>query len=127
MIYSNMFSQVNVLEKALNATSLRHQIITNNIANADTPGYKKQTVKFEEYLRKELDSKNGDTKLINLNALNSNVVLENAQYSIRMDDNNVDIDVEMVERSKNNIKNSALTESITSNFKRISTVLNTMK
>lgn len=44
------------LEKALNAASLRQQVISNNIANVNTAGYQGQTVNFEGHLREALDA-----------------------------------------------------------------------
>ena len=44
------------LEKALNAASLRQQVISNNIANVNTSGYQGQTVNFEGHLREAMDN-----------------------------------------------------------------------
>ncbi len=41
---------INLLEKALAGSSLRHKVISNNIANINTPGYKRMEVSFEEEL-----------------------------------------------------------------------------
>lgn len=41
---------VNMLGLALDAASLRHQAIANNIANANTPGYAPARVNFEQQL-----------------------------------------------------------------------------
>ena len=46
MINSNVFDYVNVLDKAADAAWLRNEVISNNIDNADTPGYKRQDVDF---------------------------------------------------------------------------------
>ncbi len=48
-----------VLEKALDASSLRHKLIANNIANVNTPGYKRTDMVFQEELRKALDCSPG--------------------------------------------------------------------
>ena len=47
MIHSNAFSYINVLDKAADASWIRENAIANNIANVDTPGYKRQDVQFE--------------------------------------------------------------------------------
>ena len=47
MISSNAFDYINVLDKAADASALRNELIANNIANQDTPGYKRQDVDFE--------------------------------------------------------------------------------
>ena len=54
MITTNAFNYINVLDKAADASWLRENAITNNIANIDTPGYKRQDVDFESVLEKEL-------------------------------------------------------------------------
>lgn len=48
------------LEKALNAASLRQQVISNNIANINTPGYQGQGVVFEGHLREAMEAESGD-------------------------------------------------------------------
>ena len=48
MVSSGAFNYVNVLDKALDASWTRNSVIANNIANVDTPGFKRQDVKFEE-------------------------------------------------------------------------------
>jgi flagellar basal-body rod protein FlgB len=47
------------LEKALNAASLRQQVISNNIANINTQGYQAQSVMFEGHLREAMDAEEG--------------------------------------------------------------------
>lgn len=47
------------LENALDAASLRQQVIANNIANASAPGFKSQGVAFEDEMRKAMDAKKG--------------------------------------------------------------------
>ena len=50
MLQSNAFDYINILDKAADASWLRNEAIANNIANADTPGYKRKDVQFEAYL-----------------------------------------------------------------------------
>lgn len=49
-----------LLEKALDAAALRQQVISNNIANVNTPGYDNQRVVFESHLREVMALENGD-------------------------------------------------------------------
>lgn len=44
-------STLNVLSRAMKAYSHRMQALSNNIANLDTPGYKRLSVSFEEELQ----------------------------------------------------------------------------
>ena len=50
MITTNAFDYINVLDKAADASWLRETAIMNNLANTDTPGYKRQEVDFESVL-----------------------------------------------------------------------------
>ena len=54
MINSGAFDYINVLNKAADAAWIRNEVISNNIANATTPGYKRQDVEFEAELEKAL-------------------------------------------------------------------------
>lgn len=48
---------VAVLEKQLDASSIRQRVIANNLANANTPGFKKSEVSFSNQLQAALDTK----------------------------------------------------------------------
>ena len=47
---SGIFGYVNVLKSAADASWLREEVLSNNIANVDTPNYKRQDVEFKTYL-----------------------------------------------------------------------------
>lgn len=51
MITTNAFDYINVLDKAADASWLRETAIMNNLANTDTPGYKRQEVDLSLYFR----------------------------------------------------------------------------
>ncbi|MBQ2282786.1 MAG: flagellar basal body rod protein FlgB [Agathobacter sp.] len=128
MIQSNAYDYVNILDKAADASWTRENLIANNIANVDTPGYKRQDLEFEELLKNELGRSQYvslDKKVRNadLSQLNPDVFTDYAGYSYRLDENNVDIDVEQVELASEQIKYQALTTSISSEFERMQTVI----
>ena len=54
MINSTAFDYVNVLTKAADASWKRESILTNNISNVDTPGYKRKDLNFESVLPRSL-------------------------------------------------------------------------
>ena len=56
---SGMFGYVNVLKAAADASWTREEVLTNNIANVDTPNYKRQDVDFTTYLNSALSRTNG--------------------------------------------------------------------
>lgn len=49
-------SIVDILEAGLRASTLRRNVIANNIANLNTPGFRRNAVKFEKILADKLDS-----------------------------------------------------------------------
>ena len=53
----NSFTRsVDLLSRAMDVNSLRYQVSANNIANAEVPNYKRQTVNFESELKRAFDS-----------------------------------------------------------------------
>ena len=128
MISTNAFDYINILDKAADASWTRESLIANNLANADTPGYKRQDIDFQTALKNELGrykytSLDRKVKDVDLTQLNPEVYTDSANYSYRLDGNNVDIDTEQVELASEQIKYQALTTSITSEFTRLQTVL----
>ncbi len=47
-----------ILQTAMDAASLRHQVLSANLANMDTPGYKSRDLEFEKILRDFDDREN---------------------------------------------------------------------
>lgn len=130
MIQSTAFNYINVLDKAADASWTRENIISNNLANVDTPKYKRQDLDFESVLRRELSNykyRSLDDKVNELNEdltqLNAHIYTDYAYYKYRMDGNNVDIDTEEVELASEQIRYQALTTSMTQEFSRMKTVL----
>ena len=128
MIGSNAFNYINVLDKAADASWLRNETIANNIANVDTPGYKRQDVAFEDQLRKAMgnsryQSMDDKVSSIKTSRLNAETYTDSAGYSYRMDGNNVDIDTENVELASNQIKYNALIQSVNHEFTNLKSVM----
>ena len=130
MISSGVFNYINVLGKAADGAWARNTASANNIANVDTPGYKRQDVSFEEQLQHalkaskypSLDSKVAEANL-HLNRLNPRTYTDIPNWSYRMDKNNVDIDTENVELASNQIKYNGITNSIDSEFANLKLVI----
>ena len=53
---TNAYDYINVLDKAADAAYIRNEVLSNNLSNANTPGYKRQEVNFETQLAKALRS-----------------------------------------------------------------------
>lgn len=103
-----LFDSKKIIHKALDASWTRNEAIAQNIANIDTPGYKRKTVSFEEQLRDAMDK--NDFKKSDIDKLEIKVVEENKSLKQRLDGNNVDIDMEMSELAKNSIRYSVLSQ-----------------
>ena len=128
MFSSNVFSYVNVLNKAADASWLREETIANNLANVNTPGYKRKYVDFQSVLRNELGNmkyQTLDSKVehADLSRLDASVYVDSANYSYRIDKNNVDVDVENVELASEKLRYDALTDSMTQEFARLKSVM----
>lgn len=128
MVLSNAYNYINVLDKAADASWTRNDVLANNIANADTPGYKRKDVQFETYLSNAVagtDSLDATVANLDLNALYATTYTEQVGLSYRMDGNNVDITTENVELAKNQLKYYTLMNSINQEFSRLKSALRT--
>lgn len=128
LIDTNVFDYVNVLDKAADASWLRHDAISNNLSNVDTPGYKRQDVDFEEQLARALRNSrytSMDAKVANLknNHLRPVAYTDYAGFSYRVDGNNVDPDTEGVYLAKNQVTYQGITMSISQEFKNLQAVM----
>lgn len=126
MITSNAYNYVNVLDKAADASWLRNELLSNNIANVDTPDYKRRDVTFESYLMTAVTGEDNLDSVVNnldLATLNPSTYTEFSGLSYRYDGNNVDIDTESSELAKNQIRYYNLIDSMTQEFSRIRSVL----
>lgn len=128
MIQTNAFDYINVLDRAADAAWQRNEAISNNIANVDTPGYKRQDVAFESVLQKALGNnryESMDEKVgnINLSRLRGRAYVDYANYSYRLDGNNVDIENENVMLAENQLKYQGLLNSINQEFTNLQTVM----
>ncbi len=127
---SGVFGYVNVLKTAADASWLREEVLTNNIANVDTPGYKRQDVEFATYLRSALSAagETGSTLTQKINDLDLSKVRtrtyrDNTYLSYRLDGNNVDLATENVELAAEQINYNALIDSMNNEFSRMKAVI----
>lgn len=127
---SGMFGFVNVLKAAADASWTREEVLTNNIANVDTPNYKRQDVDFTTYLRSALSRTNGGSSSLTnrVNNLNYNDIAirtytDNSTLSYRLDGNNVDLSTENVELASEQLNYNGLIDSMNNEFTRFKAVL----
>ncbi len=128
MINTNVYDYVNVLGKTADASWERNEIIANNMANANTPGYKRQDINFESQLKRALGNNRYETvdaKVAHLkkSELTPKIFTDSSNFSYRLDGNNVDPDTEAVELAANQIKYNGLVQSINQEFTNLQMVL----
>ena len=87
---------IDYLEAALRATSLRQAAIANNIANLDTPGYRRSSVDFEERLAEALKT----SRPVDLTRIAPEVV-RTMTTPVKDNGNDVNMDQEVGELIKN--------------------------
>jgi flagellar basal-body rod protein FlgB len=120
-------SNFDTLKTAMDVQLKRQELHAQNIANAETPGYKRKYVAFEEYLQEskmklKLSTTNQKhlptfPKVVNA----KEVVMKDT--SITNDKNNVDIDMEVTEMVKDALRYQVLSRLMSANIDRYNTVI----
>ncbi len=102
------------MTRGLHASSLRQEVISNNIANVNTPNFKRSTVEFEDLLAKELGMDDDGSRLKMVRTHDKHLpfkpfgkaqpaIEEDDTTTMRVDNNNVDVDIEMAGLAKNQL------------------------
>ena len=127
---SGIFGYVNVLKSAADASWLREEVLSKNIANVDTPNYKRQDVEFKTYLNSAIEQ-SGKPKAtltqkinnVDLSNIKTRTYTDNSTLSYRIDGNNVDLSTENVELAAEQINYNALIDSMNNEFSRFKAVI----
>ena len=135
---SEMMKTNYLLERAMDASILRHQVIADNITNADTPGFKRSRVTFEAQLERALKSEEEMKKCphayltdkrhiqfcrpLDYRKVRPKIHVE-YDTNYRNDKSNVDIDKEFSDAVINTLRYRALAERLKGNFKMLNSVL----
>lgn len=127
-------TKIPILAKALDAYTLRHKVISSNIANIGTPGYRAKSVEFEDTLQSamagqqmigEVTNKHhieigvpavGQSGMINVVDENPGVLNEE---DMKSGINDVDIDNEMAQLAKNQIRFKYASRLLSESFRGI--------
>ena len=132
MINSGAFAYVDLLTSAADYSWRRNEVIGSNIANVDTPGYKRQELSFESVLSNAVAKAGSSSKTLTQTVKNINhdqikptIYTDNAHLSYRLDGNNVDIDTEQVELASNQLYYNGVIDSMSQNFSRIKAAMAT--
>ena len=124
-------SDFNYLPRAMTAATIRHEVIANNIANVNTPNYRKSVVEFEDLLARELYGEEPDGKLRMTRTHDKHLpfkpldfhatptIIQDNTTIMRTDDNNVDIDIEMASMAKNQLYYNTIVTELSSHVARV--------
>lgn len=120
---------IELMKRALDVAAVRHNVIANNIANVNTPGFKRSSVLFPEELSKA--KKNFSAKLLHPKHIpfggkkdetKPKVVIEDDTI-YRNDLNNVDLNQEIADLEKNTLYYNFIAQRISSKFRMINNVI----
>ncbi|PIC65742.1 flagellar basal body rod protein FlgB [Sporosarcina sp. P13] len=118
---------INLLEKGLDYSSAKGKVISQNIANVDTPNYKSKNVDFKQVLlsekREMLVAYKTDVKHVDFTHSVGSKTLDISNLRYRQDRNGVDMDKQQADLAANQIYNSALIERLNGKFNSLQSVI----
>ncbi len=123
----NLFgNNIDLARKSMQYLWGKQQITLQNLANVDTPGYKSKYVTFENEFRSRLKNAaltRDDEKIADVIKDSKFIVHNTEDESARLDENNVDADVESVELSRATLQYMYTAQAITSDIARLRSVI----
>jgi len=118
-ILDNLYSQENYLisKKLLDATHLRHEALSNNLANVETPGFRRRDLpeNFSVELRRAVDR--DDFRRIK--QLHPRSVEDRNAKPVRIDGNTVQLDEELLAMNRNALNYEYLSNSVGGTLKEL--------
>jgi flagellar basal-body rod protein FlgB len=103
--------------KLLDASVVRQEAIASNIANADTPGYRR--VDLAPDFASQLRSKMEAGKLSEATSLKPTLAEDPTARSVRPDGNTIEIERELLEMNRNSVDYQYLTEVVSRDIKQL--------
>lgn len=129
---SNSTKMIDIMQRSMSASTMRAQVINNNIANATTPNYKRQDITFQAELERALNSEKMEETPFTMTNDNHIPVYRSKNYREvspkkiteyntyqNNDGNSVDIDKEMLESSKNTMYYNSLAQRTAKEFNKL--------
>ena len=129
-MFGSLFTGMDKIGRGLDASWTKNEVISSNIANIDTPGYKRKKVEFGDLLNEKLSSSSSLSRThsrhidVPNNKVNGvTVAADTSTFNMRTDENNVNIDTEMSELSKNSIYYNVLAQRATGEITKLQSVI----
>ncbi len=137
MIFGGAFGRnLDIITREMDVAVMRRNVIANNIANADTPNFKRSVVNFESQLKRALDSEKivpfpqvitdprhiPFDRPIDYRGVAPRRVLDYLSES-KNNGNNVDMEEEGMDSLTNQLLYTTLAQTISSEIQRVNIVL----
>ena len=138
MFLDNGFGRtVDILQRSMDVSVLRHDVIANNIANADTPNFKASYIDFESALKSAIDSVRPsarlETALTDPRHISSRRTIDyrtvmprkflDWQTTVKNNGNNVDIEEQAMLQLNNQLSYTLMATSVRDMFANVNIVL----
>ncbi len=105
---------IDVIGAAVKAESLRQKAIANNVANLQTPGYRRVDVKFQDLLAKALESSGA----VDLNDIEAEIY-QPQNTPVKADGNDVSLETEVGEMVKNSLRHKTYVRLLQKKYQQI--------
>ena len=110
---------IRLLGNVANLRIDRHSLLTSNLANIETPGYRAQDISFEERLRAALPEK-GQLRMVRTNARHMPVYDSSGRVRPEVvSGGEVDIDRQMAKLAENNLLYNAMIQLLGRKYRAI--------
>ena len=110
-------SQFELLSKTLEFTATNHRVISQNLANVNTPGFRTKEVRFQDNLLKALGSSQADIDDVEA------TIVESGGLPVQLNGNNVDIDQQMTDLDKNALLHQTYTQLLATKISMMRTAI----
>lgn len=110
-----------IAKKVLDFSVAKHKAVAANLANVETPGYKRMTVDsdFSAKLKRASELGNVDS----VRVLEPKIIRDPRAGVGRADGNNVKLDKELLEMNKNALNHEFLTNYLSSSIQRMNSII----
>ncbi|PIE04688.1 MAG: flagellar basal body rod protein FlgB [Spirochaetales bacterium] len=127
---------VDLLQRNMAVSTLRREVIANNIANAETPNFKRSEVSFEAQLGRALASEKQDSSIgvlthpdhipfrraVDYRTVKPRIALDYLT-SAKNNGNNVDVEVELMNATENQMMYELMSSAVAHEFRSVKIVL----
>jgi flagellar basal-body rod protein FlgB len=114
---------IELLRQATAFAGRRHEVLAQNVANADTPGFQARDLTFERELSLAQRARAVPAQGIETPELDVKLI-ETPDARLRSDGNNVDIDRQMARVAQNTLYHNTVVQLLASRFNTLKTAIN---